>query len=99
VAKANARVLAKPAPIALLQEFSDSAMIFTLRVYHTKIADRLRGLHEINTAITHAFQAAGIRFAFPQRDLHLHGTGPAMDWFGPQEEEGTPASENQDELS
>jgi len=87
VARQNPRVLDTPKPIALFQEFTDSSLLFSLRVYHPKISDRLRGLHELNTAIARELTAAGIRFAFPQRDLHLRTPMPAPpSWIGPEEE-------------
>ncbi len=86
VAKENSRVLDTPKPIALFQQFGESALLFSLRVYHGKISDRLRGLHELNTAIQRELKAAGVRFAFPQRDLHIRTPQPTMSWFGPEEE-------------
>ena len=33
-------------------------------------------LHDLNVAIDNAFKEAGVRIAFPQRDVHLDSTGP-----------------------
>ena len=41
VAQESPRVLETPKPIALFEKFADSALVFTLRVYHPKISDRL----------------------------------------------------------
>jgi potassium efflux system protein len=71
-------VLATPAPKALLESFEESAMHFSLRVYHAKISDRLRGLHELNAAIQEAFRQAGITIAFPQRDVHIRQVPPTL---------------------
>jgi potassium efflux system protein len=86
VARESPRVLDTPKPIALFEKFADSVLVFSLRVYHPKISDRLRGLHELNTAIQREFNKAGIKFAFPQRDLHLRTPMPPISWFGPEEE-------------
>lgn len=94
IAADNARVLATPKPIALMKEFGTSAMIFSLRVYHARISDRLRGLHELNAAIAREFAAAGIRVAFPQLDLHVKTPPEPLSWFGPAEEEEEHAGEH-----
>ncbi len=87
VASENPRVLNSPKPVALLQQFGDSSLIFSLRVYHARIGDRLKGLHELNAAIAREFAAAGITIAFPQRDLHIHAANSASRefWFQPQQ--------------
>ena len=86
VARESPRVLDTPKPVALFEKYADSVLVFSLRVYHPKISDRLRGLHELNTAIQREFNQAGIKFAFPQRDLHLRTPQVPMSWFGPEEE-------------
>jgi potassium efflux system protein len=69
----NPLVLKDPAPHALFDEFADSTLMFTLRVYlgTRDIYNQLR--HELNTAIDVAFRAAGIEIAFPQQDINIRG--------------------------
>jgi len=65
-------ILAVPAPLVLLWEFADSAVLF--RVYYYVDIGRysfikVRG--QVMFAIWDRFQAAGISIPFPQRDLYI----------------------------
>ena len=76
-ARANARVLADPAPAARLLSFGDNGVELELRVW---LQDPEQGLanvrSDINVAIWRAFKAAGITIPFPQRDLHIRSGLP-----------------------
>ena len=72
VAKAKPRVLADPAPLALLLSFADSGINLELGFW---IQDPEQGTgvirSEINLAIWRAFKAAGIGIPYPQRELRI----------------------------
>ncbi|MBS0204093.1 MAG: mechanosensitive ion channel [Planctomycetes bacterium] len=78
VADKNANVLKDPPPHALFDEFGDSTLNFTLRVYLPSLDVFLSTRHEIHSGINAAFQKAGIEIAFPQRDLHIRSTVEAI---------------------
>ena len=71
-AKANARVIADPAPAARLMNFGDNGIELELRVW---IQDPEAGLanvrSDINLAIWRAFKIAGIGIPYPQRDIRI----------------------------
>ena len=64
-------VLTDPAPIIAFEEFADSSLTITARVYLKEFEIWFTTLDEINLAIDDAFKQAGIEIAFPQRDLHI----------------------------
>ena len=69
VARAHPRVLAEPAPKALLLQYGESSIDYGLRFW---IANPMRNSDissEVRRAIWHAFQERGIEFPFPQRVL------------------------------
>jgi len=71
VAEKNSNVLKEPPPHALCDEFGESTMIYTLRVYLPSLDVFLQTRHELHAGISHAFRTAGIEIAFPQRDIHI----------------------------
>jgi len=72
VAGKHPRVLAEPPPKAFLARFADSGMELELGVW---IDDPETGMlnirSEINLAIWHAFQQAGIEIPYPQREVRV----------------------------
>lgn len=72
------RVLSNPAPIIIFEDFGDNALIFDVYFWvHVQAEmDIRRAESEIRFAIDHAFRAAGIVIAFPQRDVHLDAPKP-----------------------
>lgn len=60
-----------PAPFVVFEDFGDSALIFSLRVYLTDINKGLSTQTQLRTDIMKAFRRDGISIPFPQRDLHL----------------------------
>ncbi|MCK9382333.1 MAG: mechanosensitive ion channel [Sulfuritalea sp.] len=74
VARAQARVLAEPAPVVLLQSFADSGINLELGFW---VADPEQGVgnlrSEINLAIWREFKQAGIAIPFPQREVRILG--------------------------
>lgn len=71
VAKDNPHVLEHPLTKVVFEEFGDSSLNFTLRVYIPSVDYILKVRDELNTAIDAAFREAGIEIPFPQRDLHV----------------------------
>ncbi len=71
-AKETQRVLETPAPLCMLLDFSDSAVILELRFW---IEDPQNGVTNVQSAVRlkiwDRFHAAGIRFPFAQHDLHV----------------------------
>jgi len=72
VAAAEADVLKTPAPSVLLREFGDDGVLFEMRAWSSSLVDHKgRLLSQLNYAIYERFNAEGIEFPYPQRDLHL----------------------------
>lgn len=71
VARDNPNVLDHPHPHVVFDEFGDSTLNFTLRVYIPNVDVILKVRDELNTAIDAAFREAGIEIAFPQQDIYI----------------------------
>ncbi|MGA7673583.1 MAG: mechanosensitive ion channel domain-containing protein [Rhizomicrobium sp.] len=71
-AKSVKRVLTLPEPLCLLKEFGDSSINLEIRMW---IEDPRNGTmnvkSEVLLAVWDRFKAAGIKFPFPQRDVHI----------------------------
>ncbi|MFW6170373.1 MAG: mechanosensitive ion channel domain-containing protein [Planctomycetota bacterium] len=76
VARAHPNVLEEPAPLITFDEFGDSSLNFTVRVYLPDFEKRLVTIHELNQAIDRAFREAGVEIPYPQRDVHFRGGWP-----------------------
>ncbi|MFN3629026.1 MAG: mechanosensitive ion channel family protein [Casimicrobiaceae bacterium] len=79
-ARAQPRVLADPAPLAMLSNFGADGLEFTLGFW---IGDPERGQlnvrSDVNRAILAAFRAHGVEIPFPQRVIHqAAGSAPAV---------------------
>jgi potassium-dependent mechanosensitive channel len=71
VASANPRVCEHPAPKAVLTEFGENALKFTLQCWmRTEQMPAVRD--ELTLAIDQALREAGMRIPFAQTDVHLH---------------------------
>jgi len=72
VAGQHPGVLKDPKADALLQEFGDSSLNFTLRVWTRQYSTTPGVLRsELNFMIWNIFKEHGIEIPFPQRDLHI----------------------------
>jgi small-conductance mechanosensitive channel len=71
-ARSVKRILEKPEPVCLVTSFGDSAIYLDLRIW---INDPPAGVTNVKSAVMleiwDRFKKEGIRFPFPQRDVHL----------------------------
>jgi small-conductance mechanosensitive channel len=75
VAKNNSGVLNLPEPDVLFDEFGDSSLNFSLRVWTSEYINRPKVLKsQLYYEIFRIFKEEGVEIPFPQRDLHL-GSG------------------------
>jgi small-conductance mechanosensitive channel len=72
------RVLAVPAPNALIMAFGESAIELELRFW---IEDAQNGVHNVKSQVLYEiwrlFQQQGIRIPYPKRDLYVRSDAPA----------------------
>jgi small-conductance mechanosensitive channel len=70
--------LPTPEPVCLLKELGDSTVDLELRVW---INDPENGLSNVKSSVLLAvwdtYHANNIKFAFPQRDLHIKSNVPS----------------------
>lgn len=71
VAMANPCILDDPAPQGLLMGYGDSTINFELRAWTDRFDDWPRVRSELAIAVYDAVYAAGMTFAFPQREVRL----------------------------
>ena len=64
-------VLDDPAPMAVFDQFSESALMLILRAFLPDMDNRVGTITDLNTEIAKRFAQAGIEIPFPQRDLNL----------------------------
>lgn len=76
-AKSAKRVLEHPEPLCLLKEFGDSSINLEIRMW---IEDPRNGTQNVKSEVLlgvwDRFTAAGIKFPFPQRDVHIVSMPP-----------------------
>jgi small-conductance mechanosensitive channel len=73
IAKGHSKVLKKPKPDVLFQDFGDSALVFKLRLWST-IDHFIVVETDVRFAIDRLFRERNIEIAFPQRDIHIRST-------------------------
>lgn len=71
LAKNNPLVTSNPEPKVRFRGFGDSALNFELFCWGRHPRDRNRLINELNKNIYSAFDEAGIKIPFPQRDIHM----------------------------
>lgn len=72
VAKGNPGVLNNPQPDVLFDNYGDSSINFTLRVWTSEFIDRPKVLKsQLYYEIFKRFGEQGVEIPFPQRDIHL----------------------------
>ncbi len=72
--RANTRVLADPAPLVQVSALGESAVFITINPW-VAVADYGAIEGELNLAIVTALQRQGIVIPYPQRQVHLIGSG------------------------
>lgn len=75
-AQEHDRILEDPKPLVTFESFGDNALVIILRCFIGIMDMRLQTTSELNQAIYHKFDKAGIIISFPQRDIHLDTTRP-----------------------
>jgi len=70
VVKADARVLAEPAPVVAVDELADSSVNFVVRPW-VKKDDYWTARWDLTRALKEQLEAAGCSIPYPQRDVHL----------------------------
>ncbi len=78
IAEAHPGVLRDPLPQAIFESFGESSLNLGLRVYLPNLENRLQVMTELNLEIERRFRAAGIKLAYPQRDLHIRSIDQAV---------------------
>ena len=76
VISSHKEVLKDPEPSVLFNEFGDSALNLSARCFISDQQERLRITSELHQRVDAAFRDAGIRIAFPQRDVHFDASSP-----------------------
>jgi potassium efflux system protein len=64
-------IMKDPGPMVTFEGFGESTLNFVIRCYLPNMDNRLSTIHELHMTIDQEFRAAGIRIAFPQRDIHI----------------------------
>ncbi|TXK93348.1 hypothetical protein BMR02_15360 [Methylococcaceae bacterium HT1] len=71
-------VLEDPEPNIYFQGFGDSSLDFSIRVYVSEPAYRMRVTHDLHVRLLKALRKQGIEIPFPQRELHVHSLSTAL---------------------
>jgi potassium efflux system protein len=75
-AREHPRVLKEPPPLIAFEGFGDNALTLTLRCFLGSLDGRLGTITDLHQAVYDKLSAAGIGFAYPQRDVHLTAAAP-----------------------
>jgi potassium-dependent mechanosensitive channel len=78
IARSHTLVVADPAPVAVFEDFGDSALIFRLYIWIDLSAqeDYRAVVTEVRHSIAERFAERGLQIPYPQRDLHLALASP-----------------------
>ncbi len=76
IARDHHQVLGQPEPRVRFRAFEDSGLFFELLAWVDEPVLRGRVLDALNTEVYQRFNAEGIEFPYPKRDLYLHGVVP-----------------------
>ena len=74
IAEQHPEVLDEPEPFVTFEDFGDNALILWLRCH--VLEEYLQIATELRQRVYRDFNAAGIRMAYPQRDIHLDTLAP-----------------------
>jgi small-conductance mechanosensitive channel len=70
-AKENQKILPRPAPYVLFNDFAESYLEFELRCWTSNYTEWLEIRSDLRVTINNLFEKEGIVIPFPQRDLHI----------------------------
>jgi small-conductance mechanosensitive channel len=70
IARNHPKVLKRPRPDVLFDDFGDSALIFKLRLWST-VDDFIKVETDVRFEIDRLFRERNVEIAFPQRDIHI----------------------------
>ena len=70
-AKENQKILSRPAPYVLFNDFAESYLEFELRCWTSNYTEWLEIRSDLRVTINNLFEKEGIVIPFPQRDLHI----------------------------
>jgi small-conductance mechanosensitive channel len=70
-AKESQKILSRPAPYVLFNDFAESYLEFELRCWTSNYTEWLEIRSELRVTINNLFEKEGIVIPFPQRDLHI----------------------------
>lgn len=71
-AKSQPKILKSPEPFVYLEEFGEYALVFGIYFYISESFIEPRIKSTLRFTIQKEFKENGIRFPFPQKDIHLH---------------------------
>jgi len=71
-AKSQPKILKSPEPFVYLEEFGEYALVFGIYFYISESFIEPRIKSALRFAIQKEFKDNGIKFPFPQKDIHLH---------------------------
>jgi potassium efflux system protein len=77
VARSDPRVIGDPEPVVRFNNFGNSSLDFSLRVWTQQVSERWAMVSDLRRAIFEAFREHDIEIPFPQRDLHIRSGLPA----------------------
>lgn len=63
-----------PAPFVVFENFGDSSLDFSLRIYVSDVSSSMSAQTQVRKAIFAKFREAGIEIPFPQQDLNVRHT-------------------------
>ena len=72
LAREGLRILVEPHPVVAFDEFGDSSLNLSFRVFVDAISDRVPVTTDMHKKIHKRFTEACIAIAFPQLDVHFH---------------------------
>jgi len=89
-ARGHPRVLMRPEPFVLFQDFAESGLRYELRCYTGDVVWYIVIASELRREIDRQFREAGIVIPYPQRTLHVGQRGEGANADPPIDEEGRP---------
>jgi potassium-dependent mechanosensitive channel len=71
ICMSHPNVMHDPEPTAFFEQFGDSTLNITARLFLANLDHRQPTRHDLHRSILQKFAEAGIEISFPQRDLHI----------------------------